>query len=216
MVPAVSSGQKNKQQVEDSAKEAIETYAKNTGENRNANGASKPLEITITQGCNQTGTCDGVENPATRINLGTAVGGVAAGMLSVNNADILKPKQNVTQHRSPTLNKPRIGVAKNADDVLINITDVSKTASRVLIVGGVAIAATEALIDMRNPLLSQEQKVGSGVKASTDIAVIGASTLIGGPLGIGLAAGYLAADYYFDFKSHIQESIKYYRREEEK
>lgn len=67
MVPAVSSGQKNKQQVEDSAKEAIETYAKNTGENRNANGASKPLEITITQGCNQTGTCDGVENPATRI-----------------------------------------------------------------------------------------------------------------------------------------------------
>lgn len=35
-------------------------------------------------------------------------------------------------------------------------------------------------------------------------------------LGLGLAAGYLAADYYFDFKSHIQESIKYYRREEEK
>ncbi|WP_246033253.1 hypothetical protein [Shewanella canadensis] len=35
---AVSSGQKNEQKVEDSAKEAIETYAKNTGKQRSANG----------------------------------------------------------------------------------------------------------------------------------------------------------------------------------
>ena len=52
-------------------------------------------------------------------------------------------------------------------------------------------------------------------KATTDIGVILASGAIGGPVGLGIAASYLVADYLFDFKRGIQEGVKHYRREEE-
>ncbi len=147
--------------------------------------------------------------------MGVAVGGVTAGLAEVSNADILRPKKNVIHHKNPTLNKPRIGVAKNADEVLFGIKDTGKAVAKKLAFLGVAISTAEAIVDIRNPSLSENQKIGSGLKAGTDVSIILVSATIGGPVGLGVAVVYLITDYIFDFKSGIQKGVDYYRREEE-
>ena len=154
-------------------------------------------------------------NPLSSINTGVAVGGVAAVLAEINQADILKKKGNVTLHQNPSLNKPRIGIAKNADEILIGIKDFGKSASKILAGAGIAISTAEAIIDIRNPSLSKSQKIGSAIKAAADIGVIFASGAIGGPVGLGIAVTYLIFDSTYNFKNIFQDSVKYYRREEE-